>query len=97
MSVGRPIAPLVLSDEEIKQLQSISKSRSLPHSLVQRAQNILACGAGTMNKEVAERMGIRSNTVGKCRQRYINLGIEGLHDELRLGVLAPMRTRKSPK
>jgi len=85
MPVGRPIAPLVLIDEEIKQLQSIAKSRSLPHSLVQRAQIILACGAGTTNKEVAERMGIRNNTVGKWRQRYINLGIEGLHDELRPG------------
>ena len=30
-------------------------------------------------------MGIRNNTVGKWRQRYINLGIEGLHDELRSG------------
>lgn len=85
MPVGRPIAPLVFSDEETKLLQRIAKSRSFPHSLVQRAQIILTCGAGTTNKEVAERMGIRNNTVGKWRQRYINLGIEGLHDELHSG------------
>jgi hypothetical protein len=38
MAVARPMATLVLSDEEVQQLQSIATSRSLLHSIVQGAQ-----------------------------------------------------------
>ena len=36
--------PLVLSDDEVQQLQSIANSRSLPHAIVQRAQIVLVPG-----------------------------------------------------
>ena len=77
--------PLVLSDAEVQQLQSIASSRSLPHSIVQRAQIVLACGAGETNTSIAKRMGLTGMTVGKWRKRYRKLGLEGLHDELRPG------------
>jgi putative transposase len=77
--------PLVLSEGEIQQLQSIASSRSLPHSIVQRAQIVLACGAGETNTSIAKRMGLTGMTVGKWRKRYRDLGLEGLHDELRPG------------
>jgi putative transposase len=57
----------------------------LPHSIVQRAQIVLACAAGHTNTAVAKSLGLRGSTVGKWRQRYLDLGIEGLHDELRPG------------
>ncbi len=38
--------PLVLSDDEVQQLKSIANSRSLPHSIMQRAPIVLACVAG---------------------------------------------------
>ena len=60
MAVGRPMPPLVLSDDEVQQLQSIANSRSLPHSIVQRAQIVLACGAGETNTAIAKRMGLMS-------------------------------------
>ena len=85
MALGRPLPPLVLSDEEVQQLQSIANSRSYPHSLVQRAQIVLACGAGETNTAIANRMGLTGMTVGKWRKRYRDLGLEGLHDELRSG------------
>ncbi len=85
MAVGRPMQPLVLSDDQVQQLQSIANSRSLPHSIVQRAQIVLACGAGETNTSIANRMGLRGMTVGKWRKRYLDLGLEGLHDELRPG------------
>ena len=65
MAVGRPMPPLVLSDDEVQQLQSIANSRSLPHSIVQRAQIVLACGAGETNTAIAKRMGLTGMTVGK--------------------------------
>jgi putative transposase len=56
-----------------------------PHSIVQRAQIVLACGAGETNTAIAKRMGLTGMTVGKWRKRYRDLGLEGLHDELRPG------------
>jgi putative transposase len=53
MACGRPIPPLVLSDNEVQQLQSIANARSLPHSIVQRAQIVLACGAVETNTSIA--------------------------------------------
>jgi putative transposase len=79
------MAPLELSADEISQLQSLAGSRTLPHSIVQRAQLVLACGAGETNTAVAKRFRVRGSTVGKWRQRYLDLGIQGLHDELRPG------------
>ena len=77
--------PLVLTEDEVQQLQALASSRSLPHSIVQRAQIVLACGAGETNTAIAKRMGLTGMTVGKWRKRYRELGLEGLHDELRPG------------
>ena len=52
---------------------------------MQRAQIVLACGAGETNTAIAKRMGLTGMTVGKWRKRYRDLGLEGLHDELRPG------------
>ena len=56
--------PLVLSDAGIEQLQALASSRSLPHSIVQRAQIVLACGAGETNTAIATRMGLTGMTQG---------------------------------
>ena len=85
LALGRPMPPLVLGDDEVQQLQSIASSRSLSHSIVQRAQIVLACGAGETNTAIAKRMGLTGMTVGKWRKRYRALGLEGLHDELKPG------------
>jgi putative transposase len=79
------MAPLELSADEESQLQSLAGSRTLPHSIVQRARIVLACAAGDSNTAVAKRFGVRGATVGKWRHRYLEQGIEGLHDELRPG------------
>ncbi len=83
MPTGRPMAPLELSGDEFSQLPSLAGSRTLPHSIVQREQIVLACAAGDTNTAVAKRFAVRGSTVGEWRQRYLDLGIEGLHDELR--------------
>ncbi|MCU0528718.1 MAG: helix-turn-helix domain-containing protein [Cyanobium sp. Prado107] len=85
VALGRPMPPLVLSDDEVQQLQALASSRSLPHSIVRRAQIVLACGAGETNTVIAKRMGLTGMTVGKWRKRYRELGLEGPHDELRPG------------
>lgn len=83
--MARPKADLKLSSEERTQLQAIAHSRCLPHALVQRAQIVLASAAGEFNTALAKRLGLTNATIGKWRARYIDAGLEGLHDELRPG------------
>lgn len=81
----RTAPPIVLNQDENKQLLSLAQSRSLPHGLVQRAQIVLACAEGEPGSAIAARLRLNKNTVAKWRKRYLEHGLEGLHDELRAG------------
>ena len=83
--MGRPLAPLILSDADRQELEGIANSHTKPHSIVMRAKIVLACASGEQNKHVAERFGVSIMMVGKWRKRYLEKGISGLHDELRPG------------
>ena len=85
MPRGRPVAPIVLSESEESELRSLARSRSLPHSLVQRAQIVLVSAEGVPGSAIARRLGVTQATVGKWRKRYRQHGLPGLHDELRPG------------
>lgn len=85
MPRGRQLKPLVLNDDARLELQAIANSRSMPHSIVMRAKIVLACASGEQNKTVAERFGVSMMMVGRWRQRYLDKGVTGLHDELRSG------------
>ena len=67
------------------QLESIARSRSMPHALVRRAQIILGLDDGETGVEVAERLGVSRITVSTWRRRFAERGLEGLHDEIRPG------------
>lgn len=85
MRTGRPKKPIILSDQEHEQLTSIVRSRSLPHGLVTRAQIVLMAAEGVISNEIAKKVGLSAQSVCKWRQRYLQQGISGLHDELRPG------------
>jgi len=85
MRTGRAKIPLTLSSEEREQLESLVSSRSLPHGLIRRARIVLMAADGVANKAIAQKVGVSSVTVGKWRKRYLEQGIQGLHDELRPG------------
>ena len=57
----------------------------MPHGLVVRARMILACAEGLSNAAVAAKVGASPQAVGKWRRRFLERGVEGLHDELRPG------------
>ena len=82
---GRPLTPITLGDAEREQLESMSASRSLPHGLVTRARIVLEASAGRANKNIARKLRLDPGTVSKWRRRFVEQGIEGLHDELRPG------------
>jgi putative transposase len=85
MQTGRPKQPLVLEPTEQTQLESIAASRTMPHAIVQRAKVILMAAEGSSNTEIGERLHLSKPSVGKWRQRFLDLGIHGLHEELRPG------------
>jgi putative transposase len=85
MPRGRPLQPLVLSDDVRAQLESFHRSRSLPAGLVRRADIVLLCAEGLDNGTVAEMTGTSRPTVGKWRERFRTQGLMGLYDEPRSG------------
>jgi putative transposase len=85
MKTGRPKKVLLLTDAARKDLDVLANSRSMPHSLVQRARIILLAAGGESNDAIAQKLDISNPTVGKWRRRYIDHGLEGLHEELKPG------------
>jgi hypothetical protein len=67
MSMGRPKAELVLSEDERLQLISITRSRSISAALVTRARIVLAAADGEPNSAIAQRLQLTRATVGKWR------------------------------
>jgi putative transposase len=85
MRTGRPKKPIILTEEAEEQLKSLSSSRSLPHSIVNRARIILMAADNVPNSVIAEKVDLSHQMVSKWRRRFIEQGITGLHDEVRPG------------
>lgn len=85
MPIGRPPIPIKLNEKEREQLLCMSRSLTLPHGLVRRAQIILACAEGESHVLIAKRLGVSNMTVSKWRRRFHYQGMEGLQDGQRPG------------
>ena len=83
--VGRPKEALVLAERQREELESLARSRSMPHGLVRRAKIILLSADGMTNKAIGERIGMSNWRVGEWRKRYLRQGMAGLYDEARSG------------
>ncbi|QDV09841.1 Chromosome-anchoring protein RacA [Planctomycetes bacterium Poly30] len=83
--MGRPKAELVLTTEEKAELQRLARRRNVGVVVAERARIILECGKGLENIQVAERLGITNQTVGKWRKRFIDSRLDGLSDDFRSG------------
>lgn len=82
---GRPVVPIQVSDLEQAELSTISRSRSLPHALVKRAQVILLSTQGERTEDIAKQTGFSRPTVSHWRRRFRELGLAGLYGEQRSG------------
>jgi len=83
--MARSNSNVVLTREERLQLESIARSRSLPHGLVRRARIVLGSADGVGTSELARRHGVSRPTVNLWRKRWRLGGVAGLHTELRPG------------
>ena len=82
---GRPTAAVTLSDEDREVLERWARRPSTAQALAMRARIVLAAAEGETNKAIAEMVGAHPVTVGKWRRRFVEAGIDGLHDEPRPG------------
>ena len=82
---GRPVADMMLTDEERETLTRWSRRAKSSQVLAQRCRIVLGCADGKSNSEVAAELGIWPQTVGKWRHRFLDKRLEGLVDEHRPG------------
>ena len=79
------LEPVVLSDDEREALERWARRPKSAQALALRCRIVLACAEGGHNTEVADRLGVDPDTVGKWRRRFLAGRLEGLHDEPRPG------------
>src|ERR1039458_3616746 len=85
MTLGRPIPPLQLSQEERETLERWVRRASSAQALSLRARIILICAQGKTNTEVAQQIRMANPTGGKWRSRFVARRLDGLLDEPRPG------------
>ena len=85
MSKGPQLRELMLSAQENNQLIEWTRRHKTSQALALRARIILACAQGENNCEVARRLRVYRQTVGKWRSRFLARGLDGLLDEPRPG------------
>jgi transposase len=79
------LTPIVLTAEEHLQLTRWARSRRAAHGLGLRARIVLACRERRSNRDIADRLKVTTQTVGKWRTRFITRRLAGLVDEPRSG------------
>jgi transposase len=85
MRTGRPKKPLEIPAEDREKLSLMARRPKSAQSMAMRARIVLRCGEGLSNSEVARKLHVTGATVGKWRERFRNLGLDGLLDEPRVG------------
>jgi len=85
MRTGRPKKPLEITDADREKLNMMSRRPKSAQAMAMRARIVLSCGLGMSNSEVARKLNITGATVGKWRERFRELGLDGLLDEPRVG------------
>lgn len=77
----RVAVKIELEAEERDELRRLSRSRSTSVRLAQRSKIVLLAAQGLSNGEIAERLGITRQKVGRWRARYHESGVAGIEKD----------------
>lgn len=83
--MSRVARSVTCGDEDRRQLERLSLSRTEEARLVERARIVLSCLAGERNDQIAARMHLQAATVALWRKRFLEGGIGALGDRPRPG------------
>jgi putative transposase len=83
--MARKSKPIVITDDQIKELTVMSRSLKLESRYVMRSKVILLSSEGMTLDHIVQETGLSRKVVNKWRQRYRALGIDGLKDAQRPG------------
>ena len=81
----REAKPIKLSKKERAELNALTRKRNLAQGFVRRVRIVLLADEGFDNLEIAARLALHRNSIGKWRSRYLCDGIAGLDDKPRPG------------
>src|SRR3954469_5806712 len=81
MAAPRRIIDLPLDEDDLVQLETIARSRTSPASWVERARILLAYRADPSSYAVGEAIGVTHQTVQRCLQRAVRLGVLAALDD----------------
>ena len=76
---------IVLADEERSELEHRAACYTLAYQRVQRAKLVLYAAEGATNAEIARRLGMNADVVGRWRKRFHYERLGGLEDRARAG------------
>ena len=80
------VAPTIeLTDDQESELAKLAHSKLTSVRLAQRAQIVLLAAQGLQNKEIAETLGVGRVQVARWRERYLELGLQGIERDLPRG------------
>jgi transposase len=74
-----------LSREERSELEKLLRRAKTPRAVYQRAQAVMLCAQGESNVEIAERLGVSSNSVCTWRGRFASQRLAALFHKARSG------------
>jgi len=78
---NRPARALLLDDDSRTALTAWTRSRTLPHRQVLRAQIVLRAAEGIANSTIAEQLHCSIPTVLLWRERFQGMGVTGLEED----------------
>jgi DNA-binding NarL/FixJ family response regulator len=76
---------ILLTTDEKKQLQDITRRYTSPYCNVMRAKIILLAAEGFSNKQIGERLDLPRQIVSKWRKRFFDQRLAGLQEMPRRG------------
>src|SRR6266508_9248 len=76
---------IVLRGEERSELEHRAACYTLAHKRVQRAKLVLYAAEGATNAEIARRLDMNADVVGRWRKRFHAERLDGLEDRTRVG------------